>query len=122
MLRAITVLLLFQLVGEVLARSLDLPIPGPVIGMLLLLGALLLRGEAPKTLRDTAQGLLSHLALLFVPAGVGVMAHVDRLQDEWLAILVTLVLSTLLTLVLTAWAMRLLLRLTGGAPARKGDA
>ncbi len=122
MLRALTVLLLFQLVGEVLARSLDLPIPGPVIGMLLLLGALLLRGEAPKTLRDTSQGLLSHLALLFVPAGVGVMAHVERLQDEWLVILVTLVLSTLLTLVLTAWAMRLLLRLTSGAPARGGDA
>jgi holin-like protein len=90
--------------------------------MLLLLGALLLRGAAPDTLRDTAQGLLSHLSLLFVPAGVGVIVHIGRLQDEWLAILATLVLSTILTLVLTAWAMRLLLRLTGGVQTRGGDA
>jgi holin-like protein len=122
MARALTVLLLFQLVGEVIARLLELPVPGPVIGMLLLLGALLLRGAAPDTLRDTAQGLLSHLSLLFVPAGVGVIVHIGRLQDEWLAILATLVLSTILTLVLTAWAMRLLLRLTGGVQTRGGDA
>jgi holin-like protein len=121
MARALTVLLLFQLVGEVIARLLDLPVPGPVIGMLLLLGALLLRGAAPDTLRDTAQGLLSHLSLLFVPAGVGVIVHIGRLQDEWLAILATLVLSTMLTLVLTAWAMCLLLRLTGGVQTREGD-
>jgi holin-like protein len=122
MVRALTVLLLFQLIGEVLARSLELPVPGPVIGMLLLLLALLVRGEAPATLRETAQGLLSHLSLLFVPAGVGVMVHMGRLQDEWLAILATLVLSTLVTLVLTAWVMLVLLRLTGGASAREGDA
>jgi holin-like protein len=121
MVRALTVLLLFQLVGEVIARLLDLPVPGPVIGMLLLLGALLLRGELPATLHKAAQNLLSYLALLFVPAGVGVMVHIGRLQDEWLAILATLVLSTLVTLVLTAWAMLLLRRLTGGA-AREGDA
>jgi holin-like protein len=121
MARALTVLLLFQLVGEVIARLLELPVPGPVIGMLLLLGALLLRGAAPDTLRDTAQGLLSHLSLLFVPAGVGVIVHIGRLQDEWLAILATLVLSTMLTLVLTAWAMCLLLRLTGGVQTREGD-
>jgi len=60
-------------------------------------------------LRETANGLLRHLSLLFVPAGVGVMAHLGRLSHEWLPISVSLVLSTLLTIAVTAVVMRALL-------------
>jgi holin-like protein len=76
MLNALTlILLVFQLIGEVLAQLFALPVPGPVIGMALLFVALALRGGPSVELRDTAQNLLQHLSLLFVPAGVGVMLH-----------------------------------------------
>jgi holin-like protein len=108
MLQSLTILLLFQLIGEVITRALELPIPGPVIGMLLLFITLVIRGSAPDSLRETAQGLLRYLPLLFVPAGVGVMVHAALLQSEWLAILITLVGSTLITLVVTAVAIEVL--------------
>jgi len=110
MLAALTVLLVYQLVGEVLVQLLHLPVPGPVIGMLLLFVTLLLRGEAPEALRNTANGLLSHLSLLFVPAGVGVMLHFHRLATEWLPIVVALVASTVITIGVTALVMRALQR------------
>lgn len=106
MLIALTQLLMCQLIGEVLARAFELPIPGPVIGMGLLLLVLLRRPEAPKDLEQTAQGILSHLSLLFVPAGVGVVAHLTILGDEWKAILGSLVGSTVVTVLVTGWVMQ----------------
>jgi holin-like protein len=110
MLGAITLLLVYQLAGEVLVQLTGLPVPGPVVGMLLLFVTLALRGGAPAPLRETSQQLLSHLSLLFVPAGVGVMLHFGRLGSEWLALAVALVASTLLTIAATALVMRLLQR------------
>jgi holin-like protein len=104
---ALTALLIFQLIGEVIARSLDLPVPGPVIGMLLLFLALMLRGGPGDELRTTSQNLLQHLSLLFVPAGTGIMVHLHRVADEWLPLLLSLLISTLATLVVTALAMKL---------------
>jgi holin-like protein len=110
MLPALTGLLLLQLVGEVLARWFQWPVPGPVVGMALALLALRLVPGLLARFRSTAQGLLSHLSLLFVPAGVGVMLHLRRLGDEALAIGVALVLSTLISMAVTAlvatWLMR----------------
>ena len=110
MLAALTILLVFQLLGEVIAHGLDLPVPGPVIGFAMLFLALLARGGVPDDLRTTATGLLQHLSLLFVPAGVGVMVHLSRLREEWLPISVALVVSTVLTIAFTALAMRWLMR------------
>ena len=108
MLGAFTVLLVYQLVGEVIVLATGLPVPGPVIGMLLLFLTLLARGSVPTWLRDTCQGLLSHLSLLFVPAGVGVMLHFKRLGAEWLPIVVALVASTVITIGVTALVMKAL--------------
>jgi len=102
MLPAFTLLLIYQTVGEIIAHGLDLPVPGPVIGMLMLFATLVARGSAPEQLRDTANGMLTHLSLLFVPAGVGVMIHVERIRGEALPILVSLILSTALTIAVTA--------------------
>jgi holin-like protein len=110
MLGAITVLLVYQLVGEVLVQLTGLPVPGPVVGMLLLFITLIVRDRVPETFRNTAQQLLSHLSLLFVPAGVGVMLHFGRLGKEWLALAVALVASTVITIAVTALVMRLLQR------------
>jgi holin-like protein len=106
MLRALAVLLGFQLAGEFLTQLLGLPVPGPVIGMALLFAAMSLLPALAAALRETAQELLQHLSLLFVPAGVGVMLHAHRVADEWVAIVTALVGSTVLTLVLTALAIR----------------
>jgi holin-like protein len=102
MLGALTLLLLFQLAGEVLVQFFALPVPGPVIGMALLFTALVIRDGAPAPLRTTANNLLQHLSLLFVPAGVGVMVHLSRLGDEWPAIVGALLVSTFVTLGVTA--------------------
>lgn len=101
MLGALTLLLLYQLAGEVIVQFFALPIPGPVIGMALLFATLVVRGGVPEHLRSTANNLLQHLSLLFVPAGVGVMVHFSRLGDEWPAIVGALVVSTFVTLAVT---------------------
>jgi holin-like protein len=102
MIGTLATLLVFQAVGEVLSFGLKLPIPGPVLGMALMLGYLLLRESAAQALRPASVELLKHLSLLFVPAGVGVMLHVARLGNEWLAIAVALVASTALAIIVTA--------------------
>lgn len=113
MLNAITLLLLFQLAGETITLYFGLPVPGPVIGMALLFLALAWRGGPSVELRETTQNLLQHLSLLFVPAGVGVMLHAQRLADEWLAILVSLLASTALTIAVTALVLRALTKPEG---------
>lgn len=110
MLESFAVLLVCQLIGEVLVTATDLPVPGPVVGMLLLFIGLLLRGRIPDALAETAGGLLQHLSLLFVPAGVGVMLHLSLLEEEWPAVALALLLSTVLTLLVAgavmAWAAK----------------
>jgi holin-like protein len=108
MLAALTLLLLFQLAGEAIALFFALPVPGPVIGMGLLFATLAWRGGPSAELRGTAQNLLQHLSLLFVPAGVGVMLHIERIADEWQPIVVALVASTFLAIAATALVLRVL--------------
>jgi len=110
MLAAITLLLVFQLAGETIAQAFQLPIPGPVIGLVLLFVFLVLRGGPGKQLQGTAGGLLQHLSLLFVPAGTGVMLHFHRLNDEWLPLFLALLVSTVASLLVTAAVMAALSR------------
>jgi holin-like protein len=110
-LNALTVLVLCQFVGEVVTRWLDLPLPGPVLGLLLLLGWLVLRDRAPDpALRQTGGWLLAHFGLLFVPAGVGVVTQLGVLRAAWLPLLVAIPVSTFLGLVVTGWVMQRLIR------------
>ena len=109
-LSGLTWLLVFQLVGEVAVRLLDWPVPGPVLGMLLLFVLLLVVRRVPEPLDTASTSLLAHLSLLFVPAGVGIMVHADRLLAEWLPIVAVLLVTTLLTMVFTAGVMLLATR------------
>lgn len=109
MIETLAALLIFQTIGEVASYALRLPVPGPVIGMVLLLLFLRLRPRTLETLRGTSLGLLQHLSLLFVPAGVGVMVHWHRLAAEGVAIVVAIVISTVLALAATALTVRALL-------------
>lgn len=111
-----SVLLSCQFLGELVARGLILPVPGPVIGMLILLVGLMIRGKVPDSLRMTGEGLLRYLTLLFVPAGVGLMVHVELIGLDLWPILVTLVVSTAVTLGVTGWLLERLNRRQGGRP------
>ena len=110
MLGSLALLLIFQLVGEVLTKILSLPIPGPVLGMLLLFMTLILRGSLSSDLKNTAQTLLSNLSLFFVPAGVGVILHISLLKNEWLSLSLILIFSTLITMLITALVMTFFLK------------
>ena len=111
MLNALTLLVFCQFVGEILARGIGLPVPGPVIGMLLLLAGLLVRerfgrGGPGKELKAAATGLLGNLGLLFVPAGVGVVTQLGELGRNWLPVIVATLVSTFVGLVVTGWIMQ----------------
>ena len=118
MLESLTLLLACQLVGEVIVAYFAIPVPGPVVGMVLLFIGLCLRKGVPDPLQRTATGLLSHLSLLFVPAGTGVLLHVALIREALVPIGVSLVLSTLIAVAVTALAMVGFEKLAG----RKGPA
>jgi len=114
MLESLTLLLACQLVGEVVVAYFAIPVPGPVLGMVLLFVGLCLRKGVPAPLQQTATGLLSHLSLLFVPAGTGVLLHVALIREALVPIGVSLVASTLIAVAVTALAMTAFERLAGG--------
>ncbi len=107
MIETLTLMLAMQLLGEVLVRLLELPVPGPVIGMAVLFFALLIRNKPiPAAMGQTVDGLLRHLSMLFIPAGVGVIMYLGVIADQWVAISLSLVFSTLLTFAVTGWLMK----------------
>ena len=117
MIEAFAILLGFQLIGETLTFGFGLPIPGPVIGMALLLVTLALRPGLVAKIRGTGNTVLSHLSLMFVPAGVGIMVHFARLSDEGVAIIGAVVGSTVLTIVATAGTAAWLMKRAEAPPA-----
>ena len=115
MLPAFAILLLFQCLGEGIVFLLGVAVPGPVVGMMMLFGALLLWPALQARIEAAASELLRHLSLLFVPAGVGIIAAAGSGSGHWLAIAASLVVSTLLTLAVTAFILRKL------PPEQDGD-
>lgn len=105
MLEYLTLILACQLAGEFAVNTAQVPFPGPVAGMILLFAFLMFKGEVPQALGDVTGALLNNLSLLFVPAGVGVMIHFELLGADALPISLALIVSTLLTIVVTALVM-----------------
>lgn len=110
MLFYLTLIFACQLVGELVVALTGLPVPGPVVGMIVMLAALAIRRGVPADLARIAETLLGHLSLLFVPAAVGVMLHFRLIGDEWAAMGTALVVSTLLGIVVTGGLMAFALR------------
>lgn len=122
MIVSLTIILLCQLLGEVVARGLSWPLPGPVLGMLFLFVFLGVRDririkvpEFGRALDSTGKGLLAHLSLLFIPASVGVIQRLDVLADYGVGLGVALVVSTFVTLVVTVVAFVVVSRLSGSS-------
>ena len=120
MVNALIILLSFQLIGEIIIRTFSLPVPGPVVGMLLLFVAMLLRDSLVAKVEHTAQYILQNLTLLYVPAAVGVVVHLHLLQTEGLALIVTLVVSSLITISVTALSMNVLLKVFNSSRKAEG--
>lgn len=110
MIYAIAALLVFQFIGELIVRTLGLPLPGALAGMLLLFAGLLLLGRVPEELKRTTGTLLQHMMLLFIPAITGVMLHFERVAREWQPFLIASVVGAGVTLVVTAATLQWLLR------------
>ena len=120
MLGSIFIIFMFQLVGEAAQKFFELPVPGPVIGLVLMLVCLLWtkRTSHPAVadqrdrLVDTSQHLLGYLSLLFVPIGVGVIMHLQLLEAQFAKIVGVIVIGTISTMVFTAFVF---LKVGGGA-------
>lgn len=104
-LNGVTILLIYQLAGEISVRLLNIPVPGPVLGMIMLFLTLMVRRSSSESMDTASTALLSHLSLLFVPAGVGMMVHFNRIANEWIPISIALFLSTVITMAATAGIM-----------------
>lgn len=120
MLHGLAVLVTFQLAGEIVAYFLGGWVPGPVIGMAMIAVALTLTRNAifMRPAHDgtvaTSKVILANLGILFVPAGVGIIQHLDFIRDRGFALLAIVVLSTVVTLTVTVWTFILVKRLSGG--------
>lgn len=100
----------FYLIGEWLRAAFNLPLPGSIIGFLLLFAALLLKIYPLRWIESGAQFLLAFLSLYFIPATVGVMQYGDVFTGKGLWLIVIVMFSTLLTMAVSAalsqWASR----------------
>lgn len=113
-----SILLGCQFLGEVISRALSLPVPGPVLGMLILLIGLMIRGSVPGSLRIMGEGLLKYLTLLFVPAGVGLIQHFGLISREIWILAITLIVSTSATLLVTSQTLQRIARRSAGSRER----
>src|SRR6266403_2673101 len=120
MIASLSLILLCQLAGEVIVRGLGLPMPGPVVGLLFLLllaryrFVALARGPLQQDgVENASRGLLAHLSLLFVPAGVGVVQKLDLVAEHGIAVAVVLAISVVVTLLVTGATFLVASRLLG---------
>lgn len=121
MIEYLTLILVCQLIGELTVTLLGAPFPGPVVGMVLLFVFLLVKGSVPEMLSEVGGALLGNLSLLFVPAGVGVMAHAALLGRDLVPLSVSMVVSTLLTIGVTAWVMAFLNKRAAEGKTKESD-
>ena len=116
---SLALLLLCQTAGEALRLSLGLPLPGSILGLMILLGWLALRPKDRLELAAVSAWLTAHLSVLFIPAAVGIMQQAEVFTRYGLGLLAALIGSTLLTMIVTAVVFR---RVARWAEARKGVA
>jgi holin-like protein len=118
MLKSLFVIFFFQLLGEAIQKFFEINIPGPVIGLILLLLVFIffIKNASPfrkikKEISKTSHQIINYLSLLFVPIGVGVVMHINYLGDNLFKILAIIIIGTLSTLVFVAYVMEKIINL-----------
>ena len=118
MLKSLFIIFSFQLFGEAIQKFFEINIPGPVIGLILLLLVFIFFLKSPtpykkikKEVSETSHQIINYLSLLFVPIGVGVVMHINYLGDNLFKILAIIVIGTLASLVFTAFVMEKIIKL-----------
>ena len=118
MLKSLFVIFFFQLLGEAIQKFFEINIPGPVIGLILLLLVFIffIKNALPfrkikKEISETSHQIINYLSLLFVPIGVGVVMHINYLGDNLFKILAIIIIGTLSTLVFVAYVMEKIINL-----------
>lgn len=106
MIAGLVILLSFQILGNIAEMYFHIPVPGSVIGMFLLLLALISFDKLATYVRPISLILISYLAVLFVPAGVGIILHIERIKNEAFPIGISLVLSTVITIAVTGLVIK----------------
>ena len=118
MLRSLFIIFFYQLLGEAIQKIFEINIPGPVIGLILLLLSFISFSkkltQSKKIIKEisvTSNQIINYLSLLFVPIGVGVVMHIDYLGDNLFKIFSIIIIGTLVTLVFTAFVMEKIINL-----------
>ena len=118
MLRSLFIIFFFQLLGEAIQKFFEINIPGPVIGLILLLFVFIFFiknassfRKIKKEISETSHQIIKYLSLLFVPIGVGVVMHINYLGDNLFKILAIIIIGTLSTLVFVAYVMEKIINL-----------
>ncbi|MHB8063359.1 MAG: CidA/LrgA family protein [Ruminiclostridium sp.] len=108
LLRQLLIILIICFIGEVLSKVVHIPLPGSIIGMILLFICLFLRLIKLERIEEISKFLLDHLAFFFIPAGVGLLAYVRILKENLLPILVICFITTFLVMIITGWTVQLI--------------
>lgn len=114
MINALLILFSCQFLGEAIVHFTGITIPGPVVGMMILLAGLIVKGGLPENLDKTASEFVKYIGLLFIPAGAGISLYLDLIAEQWVVILIASFTSTVLTLILTAYIFKMLEKKEGG--------
>jgi len=109
MLHGILTLLLFQFLGECISKLFMLKIPGPIIGMVMLLLFLIVRKGSFKALDGAVFWLLRYLPLFIIPAAAGILTQVETISHELLAIVASLIVGTFIALAFSVKLMDVLI-------------
>ncbi|MCM0646922.1 CidA/LrgA family protein [Clostridium swellfunianum] len=107
-LRQLAIILVICFLGEALNRLFNIPIPGNVIGMVILLIALITGIIKLESIEGVTDFLLKHLAFFFVPAGIGVISSFDIIKTSLIPMLIVIVLSTIIVIAVTGITVQLL--------------
>lgn len=114
-------LLLYLSVGEIFVRVMHLPLPGSVLGLLLMLTDFRLNGRVDREVERLFDSVSSHFSILFVPAGAGIIVQGEVLADGISVIVISVLAGTLATLFVTAFSFRLFLLRKCTAPPEEGN-
>ena len=107
-LKQLMIILVAYFLGTIIQLFLNLPIPGTVLGLILLFLALSFGIVKTEMIEDICEVLISHMSFLFIPAGVGLMTSFDMLKGKVMAFSIIIIISTFVVWIVTAYVVKFL--------------